>query len=83
MKVIQIKTLNNQKIINQVDLYTKPTYLISINRAIKLSKYSDYTRSIYYPNSLINSLSYLNRGIIKRFLTIKQNQNGKAKKSSN
>ena len=62
MKVIQIKTLNNPKIINQLDLYTKPTYLVSINRAIKLSKYNDYTKSVYYPTSVINDLSYLNRG---------------------
>jgi hypothetical protein len=65
-----VKTIKNPQVINCKELYSKTEYLGAINNALKLSKYSDYTKNVYYPNEIIKSISYLNRGSKKVFINL-------------
>jgi hypothetical protein len=69
MKVI-VKIIKNPQVINSKELYSKPKYLGAINNALKLSKYNDYTRNIYYPMDIILSITYLKRGRKKVFINL-------------
>lgn len=69
MKII-VKTIKNPQVINCKELYSKPKYLGAINNALKLSKYSDYTKNVYYPMDIILSITYLKRGKKKAFINL-------------
>jgi hypothetical protein len=69
MKTI-VKTITNPQVINCRELYATPKYLGAINNALKLSKYSDYTKNVYYPMDIILSITYLKRGRKKVFINL-------------